>query len=90
MQGNKEDYSFDLIDADCGDLLPTKKNKLSHKFLKFLTKETKQYTYKELAAEFKCNFEHARRICIKLFTEGKIERAKIVEKVGRPYFKYWK
>ena len=55
-----------------------------------MTKETKEYTYKELAAEFKCNFEHARRICIKLFTEGKIERTKIVEKVGRPYFKYWK
>ncbi len=71
LQGNKEDYSFDLIDADCGDLLPTEKNKLSHKFLKLLTKETKEYTYKELAAEFKCNFEHARRICIKLFTEGK-------------------
>ena len=41
MQGNKEDYSFYLIDADCGDLLLTKKNVLSHKFLKFLTKETK-------------------------------------------------
>ena len=90
LQGNKEDYSFDLIDADCGDLLPTERNELSHKFLKFLTKETKEYTYKELAAEFKCNFEHARRICIKLFTEGKIERTKIVEKVGRPFFKYWK
>ncbi len=50
LQGNKEDYSFDLIDADCGDLLPTEKN----------------------------------------FTEGKIERTKIVEKVGRPFFKYWK
>jgi len=90
LQGNKEDYSFELIEADCGDLLPTKKNELSDKFLKFLTKETNEYTYKELAAEFKCNFEHARRICIKLFTEGKIERTKIVEKVGRPNFKYWK
>tara|TARA_B100000886_G_scaffold97725_1_gene64826 strand:+ start:912 stop:1976 length:1065 start_codon:yes stop_codon:yes gene_type:complete len=90
LQGNKEDYSFELIEADCGDLLPTKKNELSDKFLKFLTKETNEYTYKELAAEFKCNFEHARRICIKLFTEGKIERTKIVDKVGRPYFKYWK
>ena len=57
---------------------------------RFLTKKTHEYTYKELAAEFKCNFEHARRICIKLFTEGKIERTKIVEKVGRPFFKYWK
>ena len=90
LQGNKEDYSFKLIDADCGDLLPTKKNELSDKFLKFLTKEKHEYTYKELSAKFKCNFEHARRICIKLFTEGKIERTKIVEKVGRPYFKYWK
>ena len=25
-----------------------------------------------------------------LLCGGKIERAKIVEKVGRPYFKYWK
>ena len=81
MQGNKEDYSFDLIDADCGDLLPTNKNELSHKFLKFLTKITKQYTYKELAGEFKCNFEHTRRIWIKLFTEGKIERTKLLKRL---------
>ena len=47
-------------------------------------------TYKELAAEFKCNFEHTRRICIKLFTKGKFNGQKIVEKVGKPYFKYWK
>ena len=32
----------DLIYDDYGDVLPTKKNELSHKFLKFLTKETKQ------------------------------------------------
>ena len=66
------------------------KNELSHRFLKFLTKKTNEYTYKELAAEFKCNFEHARRICIKIFTEGKIELTKIVKRIGRPYFKYWK
>ena len=90
LQGNKEDYSFDLIDADCGDLLPTKRNELSDNFLEQLTKEEKKFTYKELAEKFKCSFEHARRICIKLFTEGKIERNKIVDKVGRPYFKYWK
>tara|TARA_B100000886_G_C20340786_1_gene456542 strand:- start:82 stop:192 length:111 start_codon:yes stop_codon:yes gene_type:complete len=35
MQGNKEDYSFDLIDADGGDLLPTAKNELSHKCHKY-------------------------------------------------------
>ena len=36
------------------------------------------------------NPEHSRRICIKLFTEGKIERVPIIDNVGRPYFKYWK
>ena len=90
LQGNKEDYSFKLIDADCGDLQPTKKNELSHKFIELLTKDEKKFTYKELAAEFKCNSEHSRRICIKLFTEGKIERILITANVGRPYFKYWK
>ena len=82
MQGNKEDYSFDLIDTDCCDPLPTKKNELIHKFLKILTEETKQYTYKELVAEFKYNFEHSRRICIKLFTVGKIERIKLLKRFG--------
>ena len=90
LQGNKEDYSFKLLDTDCGDLLPTKKNELSDNFLELLIKEEKHFTYKELAKQFKCNPEHSRRICIKLFTEGKIERTKFVEKVGRPYFKYWK
>ena len=42
-------------------------------------KEEKHFTYKELAEKFKCNSEHARRICIKLFTEGKIERTKIMD-----------
>ena len=34
------------FDADCGDLLPTEKNELGHKFLKFLTKETNEYKHK--------------------------------------------
>ena len=49
LQGNKEDYSFKLIDSDSGDLLPTKKNELSNNFLELLTKEEKKFTYKELA-----------------------------------------
>ena len=79
-----------MIEADCEDLLSTKRNELSDKFLDFLTKEKSKFTYKQLAEKFKCNFEHARRICIKLFIEGKIERTEIKEKVGRPYYKYLK
>ena len=90
LQGNNENYSFELIEADYGDLLPTKRNELSDKFLDFLTKENIEFTYQQLASEFKCNFEHARRICKKLFTEGKIERTEINKNVGRPYYKYWK
>jgi len=37
---------------------------------------------KELAEVFKCNLEHARRICIKLSNEGKIELTKIVKRLG--------
>ena len=36
-----------------------------------------------------CNDEHARRICIKLFTEGKIERKKIKGEYGRPFYRYY-
>ena len=72
LQGNKEDYSFKLIDSDSGDLLPTKKNELSNNFLELLTKEEKKFTYKELAEKFKCNPEHSRRICIKLLLKEKL------------------
>ena len=69
-----QDNFFYLIDADCGDLLITGQNEISNRFLKFLTKKTKKYiNIKYLEAEFKCNFEHAKRICIKKFTEGKLK-----------------
>ena len=45
LKVNKEDYSFELLDADCGDLLPTDKNELIYKFLKFLSEETNEYAY---------------------------------------------
>ena len=46
-------------------------------------------TYQELAKEINCNDEYARRICIKLFTEGKIERQKIKSSYGRPCYRYY-
>ena len=89
MQVNKENSSFELIYYDCGDLLPMEKNALSHKFLKFLTIETNKFLFKELGAEFRCNFENARMIYKTIYLR-KIERTKIVDKVGRPNFKFWK
>ena len=67
LKGNNENYSFELIEADSGDLAPTKRNELSDKFLDFLIKENTEFTYQQLATEFKCNFEHARKIYPKNF-----------------------
>ena len=52
-------FSYDLIDTNYGDLFQIEKNELSNKFIEFLTKEKNEYTYKYLAAEFKCKFENA-------------------------------
>ena len=88
LDGNKEDYSFYLTGVGDGDLLPDKKNELSYKFIDYLITNKKEVTYQDLAREFRCNVEHSRRICIKLFSEGRIIRKKYNEGTGRPYYKY--
>ena len=89
LQGNREDYSFKLIEAGHGDILPDKKTQLANKVLLELMSEKVKLTYQEIAKKINCNDEHARRICIKLFTEGKIERKKIKGEYGRPFYKYY-
>ena len=89
LQGNREDYSFKLIEAGDGDILPDKKTLLGIKVLEELMSKKERLTYQELAKEINCNDEHARRICIKLFTEGKIERQKIKGSYGRPFYRYY-
>ena len=51
--------------------------------------EKVKLTYQEIANKINCNDEHARRICIKLFTEGRIERKKIKGEYGRPFYRYY-
>ena len=85
LQGNREDYSFKLIEAGDGDILPEKKTQLGFKVLRVLMSDKVKLTYQEIANKINCSNEHARRICIKLFTEGKIERKKIKGEYGRPY-----
>ena len=89
LQGNREDYSFKLIEAGDGDILPDKRTQLGNKVLLELMSEKVQLTYQEIAKKINCNDEHARRICIKLFTEGKIERKKIKGEYGRPFYRYY-
>ena len=89
LDGNKEDYSFYLTGVGDGDLLPDKKNELSYKFIDYLMTNKKEVTYQDLAREFNCNNEHSRRICIRLYSEGRFMRKKYTEGMGRPYYKYW-
>ena len=49
----------------------------------------KEVTYQDLAREFECNEEHARRICIRLYGEGTFMRKKYQKEKGRPCYKYW-
>ena len=89
LHGNKEDFSFKLVAVGEGDLLPYKRNEYSYKFLNYLMSNKIKMTYKDLSKKINCNEEHARRICIKLFGEGKIQREKINDGVGRPFYKYY-
>ena len=89
LDGNKEDFSFYLTGVGDGDLLPDKKNELSYKFIDYLMTNKKEVTYQDLAREFNCNNEHSRRICIRLYGEGRFMRKKYTEGMGRPYYKYW-
>ena len=75
--------------AGDGDILPDKKTQLGYKVLRVLMSDKVKLTYQELAKEINCSNEHARRICIKLFTEGKIERKKIHGEYGRPFYRYY-
>ena len=69
--------------------MPDKKTQLSNKVIKVLVSDKVRLTSQEIAKEINCNHEHARRICIKLFTEGKIERKQIKGLYGRPFYKYY-
>ena len=84
-----DDSTLKLIEAGNGDILPDKKTLLGIQVLEELMSKKERLTYQELAKEINCNDEHARRICIKLFTEGKIERQQIKGSYGRPFYRYY-
>ena len=94
FNGSKLEYNFypedDINYANLVDFWFRRK-KLSNDFLAFLIKEKKDFTYKELSEEFKCDPGEAGGICRDLINEGQIERTKFIDKEsGKIYWKYWK
>ena len=69
--------------------MPDKKTQLASKILLELMSVKVKLIYQELAKQINCNVEHARRIYIQLFTEGKIERKKKKGEYGRPFYNYY-
>ena len=89
LEGNKEDYSFKLVEALDGELLPDKRNEYRYKVLNLLMTDKDKKTYQELARQIGFNEEHSRRICTDLFKQDKINRKKIEGHVGRPFYRYF-
>ena len=65
--------------------MPDKRTQLGNNVLLELMSGKVQLTYQEIAKKINCNDDYPRRICIKLFTEGEIERKKIKGEYGRPF-----
>ena len=88
LRGNKEDYSFELESVGSDDILPDRKATLKYKFLNYLQVNNTKLTVDELADNFRCNQEVARRILVILFEEQQIKREKFSSGTGRPFYKY--
>ena len=89
LDGNKEDFSFELISSGTGELMPDERKTLRYKFLNYLIDIEEKTTAGDLAIRFKCNAEHARRICTQLFQEEKVYRVAVNNGIGKPFYKYW-
>ena len=70
------------------DILPDRKATLKYKFLNYLQVNNTKLTVDELADNFRCNQEVARRILVILFEEQQIKREKFSSNTGRPFYKY--
>ena len=88
LRGNKEDYSFELESVGSDDILPDRKATLKYKFLNHLQVNNAKLTVNELADNFRCNEEVARRVLVILFEEQQIKREKFSSGNGRPFYRY--
>ncbi len=89
LEGSDEDYSWILKETGDDGLLPQARILLEDKIVELLSKHKQALTIKEIAEKLQTKYEYARRCCIELFDQGRIDREKVrTQKQGRPSYKY--
>ena len=88
LQGNAEDFSWQLVSVGGSDVLPQRRQELTEQVLNLLHGGQSDQTYKQIATQLGCNAEHCRRVCTDLFLAGEINRRKVPQGNGRPLWVY--
>ena len=90
IDGNQEDYSFDLIKVGVNDLLPTERKKLRDRIFDYL-KEADCFCHpRSIAAGLSpiSEEETVRRCLSDMYSEGIVKRKKVNVDIGRPKYEY--
>jgi hypothetical protein len=88
LQGNAEDFSWQMVSVGGSDVLPQRRQELTAQVLHLLHGGQSDQTYKQIATQLGCNAEHCRRVCTDLFLAGEINRRKVPQGNGRPLWVY--
>ena len=90
IDGNEEDYSFDLIKVGVNDLLPTERKKLRDRIYDYLKEEGCYCHPRSIAAGLLpiSEEETVRRYLAEMYSEGLVKRKKISVDIGRPKYEY--
>ena len=90
LQGSDEDYSFELVKVGENNLLPTKRKKLRERISDYL-KETSDYCHPRSIAmglSPASEQEVVRRYLAEMYSEGLIQRRKVLVNHGRSRYEY--
>ena len=88
LQGNAEDFSWQMVSVGGSDVLPQRRQELTAQVLHLLHGGQIDQTYRQIATQLGCNAEHCRRVCTDLFLAGEINRRKVPQGNGRPLWVY--
>ncbi len=90
IEGNQEDYSFDLVKVGVNDVLPTERKRLRDRISDYL-KEAACYCHPRTIAmgiSPVSEEETVRRYLADMYSEGLVKRKKINVSIGRPKYEY--
>ena len=90
IDGNEEDYSFDLVKVGINDLLPTESKKLRDRIIEYLVEEGCYSHPRSIALGLSpvSEEETVRRYLADMYSEGLVKRKKVCVDIGRPKYEY--